>query len=144
MAEYTIDKIEYDGNVYKLQDNESGYVTTDEKLKTEVQTANEAYFPVLGGNSTTASTKFYNPYHRFSYDSSWAYLQVGDNNRTGNLQLSRGNYTNSLFTESLTADRQIKFPNKDGTIALTSDIPEISLSLTREPIFSTIRDLIVP
>ena len=27
MAEYTIDKIEYDGNVYKLQDNESGYIT---------------------------------------------------------------------------------------------------------------------
>ena len=29
MAEYTIDKIEYGGNVYKLQDNESGYVTTE-------------------------------------------------------------------------------------------------------------------
>lgn len=27
MAEYTIDKIEYDGNVYKLQDNVSGYVS---------------------------------------------------------------------------------------------------------------------
>lgn len=26
MAEYTIDKIEYDGNVYKLQDNISGYI----------------------------------------------------------------------------------------------------------------------
>ena len=27
MAEYTIDKFSYDGNTYKLQDNESGYVT---------------------------------------------------------------------------------------------------------------------
>ena len=29
MAEYTIDKIEYDGNVYKLQDNQSGYITVE-------------------------------------------------------------------------------------------------------------------
>lgn len=28
MAEYTIDKIEYGGNTYKLQDNVSGYITT--------------------------------------------------------------------------------------------------------------------
>ena len=28
MAEYTIDKIEYGGNVYKLQDNQSGYITS--------------------------------------------------------------------------------------------------------------------
>lgn len=28
MAEYTIDKIEYDSNVYKLQDNVSGYITS--------------------------------------------------------------------------------------------------------------------
>ena len=28
MAEYTIDKIEYNGNVYKLQDNISGYITS--------------------------------------------------------------------------------------------------------------------
>ena len=27
MAEYTIDKIEYNGNVYKLQDNISGFIT---------------------------------------------------------------------------------------------------------------------
>ena len=31
MAEYTIDKFEYDGNTYKLQDNISGYSTTDTK-----------------------------------------------------------------------------------------------------------------
>lgn len=106
--------------------NDSGFVTTDEKLKTEAQTAYEAYYPILGDSSTTASTKFYSPYHRFHYDSSWAYLQVGDNNRTGNLRLARGNYSNSLFTESLTANRQIKFPNKDGTVALTSDIPTVT------------------
>ena len=29
MATYTVDKIEYNGNVYNLQDNVSGYVTTD-------------------------------------------------------------------------------------------------------------------
>lgn len=29
MAEYIIDKIAYDGNVYKLQDNQSGYITTE-------------------------------------------------------------------------------------------------------------------
>lgn len=29
MAEYTIDKIAYNGDVYKLQDNQSGYITTE-------------------------------------------------------------------------------------------------------------------
>lgn len=29
MATYTVDKIEYNGNVYNLQDNVSGYVTTN-------------------------------------------------------------------------------------------------------------------
>ena len=29
MATYTIDKIEYNGNTYNLQDNVSGYVKTD-------------------------------------------------------------------------------------------------------------------
>ena len=32
MAEYTIDKIEYSGNVYKLQDNISGYLTSSSTL----------------------------------------------------------------------------------------------------------------
>lgn len=30
MAEYTIDKIEYNGNIYKLQDNVSEYVTSSD------------------------------------------------------------------------------------------------------------------
>ena len=100
---------------------------TDEKLKTEQQAAFDAYFPVLGNDNSTASTKFYNPYFRFSYDSNWAYLEVGDNNKTGMLQFGRGSYHNSLFTESLTANRQIKLPDKDGTIALTSDVSKTQL-----------------
>ena len=51
MAEYTIDKIEYGGNVYKLQDNISGYITGTIPTKTSDLT-NDSGFITASHTST--------------------------------------------------------------------------------------------
>lgn len=53
MAEYTIDKIEYDSNVYKLQDNVSGYITG---ISSSDVTTALGYTP-LSSTSTLDATK---------------------------------------------------------------------------------------
>ena len=53
MAEYTIDKIEYDGNVYKLQDNVSGYAPLASPALTGTPTAPTA---TSGDSSTQIAT----------------------------------------------------------------------------------------
>lgn len=53
MAEYTIDKIEYDSNVYKLQDNVSGYATLASPAFTGIPTAPTA---TSGDSSTQIAT----------------------------------------------------------------------------------------
>lgn len=50
MAEYTIDKIEYGGNVYKLQDNVSGYVTSDAETTDDAEYST-ALTPVATGTT---------------------------------------------------------------------------------------------
>lgn len=62
---------------------------------------------ILEGTTTTNSATF----------------SLQDGTRLG---LVKGSYTSLLSTTTLTADRTIQFPNKTGTIALTSDITGIS------------------
>ena len=57
MAEYTIDKIEYGGNVYKLQDNESGFVTTQVFYGTCETAAGTAAKVVTCANFTSSDLK---------------------------------------------------------------------------------------
>ena len=90
MAEYTIDKIEYNGNVYKLQDNISGYSTTDEKVKTEGITTGTNYYLIMGPhNTSSATTKNIDAtdlvYNRGS--STGAILRVGNGGSKGFLRL---------------------------------------------------------
>lgn len=59
MAEYTIDKFEYGSNVYKLQDNVSGYVTTDEKVKNTLATTTKYYVTGTSSSSTNTGTQLF-------------------------------------------------------------------------------------
>lgn len=171
MAEYTIDKIEYDGNVYKLQDNESGYITvesdpvfsasvasgisatdisnwngksnTDEKLKTVINNdVNQlAHYLIFGTNSEDASTKYidttgltYSGKNGTASTEGWAILSLGnstasgvENNKYGILRLySNTSYNAILMANNLSNNRTIYLPDASGTVALTSDIPDIS------------------
>lgn len=134
MAEYTIDKIEYGGNVYKLQDNVSGYITvdTDAKVIQAYSTANAQYPLLMSATAGVTST-----------DSRGATTAILNNKiyaqpGTGELTVSMLNVTGDqiVITDSsgynvgltcalLSTNRAIAFPDKTGTIALTSDIPSI-------------------
>ena len=57
MSEYTIDKIEYGGNIYKLQDNESGFVTTEVFYGTCATNAATAAKVVSCSNFTSSDLK---------------------------------------------------------------------------------------
>lgn len=55
MAEYTIDKIEYDGNVYKLQDNVSTH--SDTKVTNTLATTTKYYVTGTTSSSTNTGTQ---------------------------------------------------------------------------------------
>lgn len=60
MAEYTIDKIEYDGNVYKLQDNISGYITGTIPTKTSDLTNDSGFITASHTSTYSLPTAVYN------------------------------------------------------------------------------------
>ena len=151
MAEYTIDKIEYDGNVYKLQDNISGYI----KNYTETDPVFSAS-AAAGIQSTdiTKWNKLYNLYNVSSENSGstyWWKLTVSQNglyNYTnapgsggalGKICIPNGKsggsttYINFVSdTNKYNTNLTFNLPNKDGTIALWSDIPTKVSDLTND------------
>ena len=60
MAEYTIDKIEYGGNVYKLQDNISGYITGTIPTKTSDLTNDSGFITASHTSTYSLPTAVYN------------------------------------------------------------------------------------
>lgn len=105
----------------------SGFSTTDEKLKINAVSDTDVYYPIFGSNSTSgASTQLYD--NNFKYQSAtWATLTLGSlNGKKGNWQIFNGSYYIDLQPATLTSARTIYFPDKDGTVALTSDIPDTS------------------
>lgn len=143
MAEYTIDKIEYGGNVYKLQDNVSGYTTSDsdEKLAVGGITSGSTYYPIVGSGTAAATRQIDST--GFSYDattSTTGYARITLGNSTaqptsgskyGALRLY-GTTANSttIVSGAPTAIRTITLPDKTGTVALTSDIVDEKIKLT--------------
>lgn len=127
MASHTIDKFTYNGNTYNLQDNISGYVTTDEKLKTSSFSSSGNSTYLLGGPaSITADTKYYIPGLKFSLGTSLNTLEVGTgNNSEGQIKFGNNGTTGTqtILKTSATAGKTITLPADTGTLALTSDIP---------------------
>lgn len=104
----------------------SGFSTTDEKLKINVVSNTDVYYPIFGSNSTNvASTQLYDS--NFKYQSATkATLTLGSyNGKTGSLQIFKDSYYIALQPDTLTSAKTIYLPDKAGTIALTSDIPSV-------------------
>lgn len=119
--------------------NDSGFVTTDEKVATAVTTNSTTYYPTLGTDTTSAETKYYDKKGiQYTASSSEGWLQLGnttatsDGGKKGCLTIYSSNtkgvdiYANS----SLSSNIEVKFPASSGTLALTSDIPSSAASST--------------
>ena len=124
--------------------NDSGFITTDndEKLKTIINnnTNQLSHYIIFGSNSKTASTKYIDT-TGLTYSSKkgtpsvdgHAILGLGNStgsgtagNKQGILRLNSNTiYNVTLKADNLTNTRTILFPDKAGTIALTSDIPSV-------------------
>lgn len=120
--------------------NDSGFITSDSDEKLAIyQIANtNVHYPILGRNSEVKATRQYDP--NFKYQSATdATLTLGANGgKNGILQMFKGQYFIGFKPDTLTAVRTITLPDKTGTVALTSDIPDTSNFLTTEtdPVFS--------
>lgn len=121
--------------------NDSGFITsfTDTKLQVAAVTSGTTYYPIVG-TGTTAATR--------QYDTT-GFVYVGTNGTTsavGSAKLTLGNstasgtannkqgqliiYGSTAYAHTIsgapTAARTLTLPNATGTIALTSDIPDVS------------------
>ena len=189
MAEYIIDKIEYGGNVYKLQDsvsdfltgavtalsttegqhstitnqngavsiaiptktshltNDSGFITsfTDENVKNTAVTAATTYYLTGSTSSSTATgslskhaaIKAYVTANsgtggsaRIDLGNTTATTSAGGKEGVIRLYGTSATYYVELKAGAPSANRTISFPNKAGTVALTSDIPTVSYPVT--------------
>ena len=129
---------------YNGSTNPNGYITsfTDEKLKTTAVTSGTTYYPIVGSNSTTAANKNYDS-TGFSYTGTNgtangtngnALLTLGNNTASTSANWKKGTLrlygTSSSYTDIISAvtttARTITLPNATGTVALTSDIPDVS------------------
>ena len=113
----------------------SSTVITDEKLKTTlVSSDNATYYPIIGTNSSDALTKLYDTDFRYIKNSDNTTLRIGtqgmSSSRTGQIQLTRLNYTTTIVPHNNGSFVTLTLPSTTGTIALTSDIPSIPTNIS--------------
>lgn len=102
---------------------------SDEKLKTTSLTnTNVTRYLIFGESSSTASVKEYSSLLKFTnYSSSFAWLTIGNSGSVkGGLRLchtASNGYTSII--PSATEGRTLTLPDATGTVALTSDIPNV-------------------
>lgn len=109
--------------------NDSGFSTTDEKLKITPNDDLTTLYPILSSSiSSTPEAKKYDTSFAFTdFSSSWSWLSIGSSSVEGTIRLysgTSGAYTNiapSVSSGAIT----LTLPNITGTVALTSDIPTI-------------------
>jgi len=121
---------------------------TDEKLSTGT-IGNNVYYPIVGTNTSSATTKYIDS-TGFKYDATsstngYARLYLGNGTASGTEGSKYGRlmiygttaYAVTLDSGSPTENRTISLPNKNGTIALTSDVPTKVSDLTNDSGFIT-------
>ena len=121
---------------------------TDEKLSTNT-IGSGVYYPIVGTNTASATTKYIDS-TGFKYDATsstngYARLYLGNGTASGTEGSKYGRlmiygttaYAVTLDSGSPTENRDISLPNKNGTIALTSDIPTKVSDLTNDSGFIT-------
>ena len=113
---------------------------TDEKVKLNLTSSGNEYGIILTSTAidkSNAETQYYDPGISFYTESNNAGgisgLTLGTSTRQGGLVLYTGNNNGRVAlttTNQTTTLRTINLPDKDGTIALTSDIPDNEDSIT--------------
>lgn len=130
--------------------NDSGFITsyTDTKVSTASisSTDTNLYYPVLGTNSTTASTKYINT-NLLCYNTSVGQdkttdLEIGTTGQFGRLVLQDGGgYAVTLYTQQ-GADALVELPGASGQLALVSDITDENMKWTASTSTSTFYPLV--
>lgn len=119
--------------------NDSGFVTTDEKVATAATTNSTTYYPTLGTDTTSAETKYYDKKGiQYTASSSEGWLQLGNTTATSNggkmgcltIYSSNTKGVDIYANSSLSSNIEVKFPASSGTLALTSNIPSSAASST--------------
>lgn len=139
---------------YNGATNPNGYISsyTDEQLKWTASTTSNTYYPLQSTSTATTSTantlngisfyQYYNTaggYRRLDLGNSTAYKSTGGAYGTIRLYGAAATYYGDLVPGVLgtttgdghiSANRTWTLPDKTGTIALTSDIPDVSSFIT--------------
>ena len=118
------------GDTFDLVDEKSGYIKsyTDEKLKTTLVTQEgQAMYPIFGNSSTTAANKLIDTNFKYIPQSSSVELTLGSSEgKVGLLGLYNGAGYIILRSSQVTSGvKNIYLPAQSGTVALTSDIPQV-------------------
>ena len=118
--------------------NDSGFVTTDEKVRVSALSSNTVYYPILASGTGTAVRQVDSTYNGFRYCSiagttssiGSAQLQLGNSIASGSENNERGKltiYGKTAYAHTIqgapTAARTLTLPDKAGTFALIDDIP---------------------
>ena len=109
--------------------NDSGFVTTDEKLKTTANYTSNTIYPILTSSSSDASTKVYNESLSFQNRT----LYIGSDELRGTLKLFSPNGGNVNLQYNGTNNRTVIIPDQAGTnvtLATTQDIPTIPTNVS--------------
>lgn len=119
--------------------NDSGFVTTDEKVATAATTNSTTYYPTLGTDTTSAETKYYDKKGiQYTVSSSEGWLQLGNTTATSDggkkgcltIYSSSTKGVDIYANSSLSSNIEVKFPASSGTLALTSDIPTVPTNVS--------------
>ena len=110
--------------------NWNGKSDTDEKLKISniSVTSAQTYYPIFGDNSASVATRQYDATGlRYQVSTNYSELMLGcyNPNKQGKITLFNSGYYKTLLPSTLTSSGTILLPDKNGTIALTSDIPQV-------------------
>lgn len=146
----------FSGSYNDLSDKPTIPTNTDTKLQVAEITSGTTYYPIVG-TGTTAATRQYDTTGLKYISTNGTTSQLGKatltlgnsttagttNNKNGELALyGASQYYTTLksydLTTQPTANRTIILPDKSGTVALTSDIPDTSSFIITEtdPVFS--------
>ena len=116
---------------------------TDEKLAISTANTGTAYYPILG-NGTTAQTRQYTSNLEVvnapgSTGAGYTRLTIGNtavsNGARGWIRLTTGqnqHYIDIFSGQEMQSNTTVYFPKTSGTLALTSDIPDVSGFITSE------------
>lgn len=114
--------------------NDSGFVTTDEKLSTTLA-SDGWHCLLLGTASSTASTKYYSTGLKCSISSTSVWLSLGTNSSDGpegelTLYGKGKKGVDISVPNNLTKNVAVKLPSAEGTLALIEDIPTVPTNVS--------------